>query len=73
MPKIKLLLRELKRLSSLLSKEIIATKAKEINAENQILKTEEKKEFYHSLRCLELEFLEGIKEKIDSETFGKNE
>ena len=73
MPKIKLSLRELKRLSILLSKEIKATKANEKNAENQSFKTEEKKEFYNSLRCLELEFLEGIKEKIDSETFGRNE
>ena len=73
MPKIKLSLRELKRLSILLSKEIKATKANEKNAENQSFKTEEKKEFYHYLRCSELEFLEGIKEKIDSETFGKNE
>ena len=73
MPKIKLSLRELKRLSILLSKEIKAKKTKEKNAEKQSFKTEEKKEFYHYLRCLELEFLEGIKEKIDLETFARNE
>ena len=73
MPKIKLSVTELKRLSNVLSKELNSKKA-ELNAiEKQIWNSEERKNHFRDLQETNIKNLEIIKEKIDSETFGKNE
>ena len=73
MPKIKFTVSELKRLSNVISKELNSKKA-ELNAiEKQTWNSEERKNHFRDLQETNIKNIEIIKEKIDSETFARNE
>ena len=72
MPKVKLSIKELKRLSLILGKEIEAKNKTLQNMENQGFQSEERKKALIKMQSDDLDFVNCIKEKFDSETFGRN-
>ena len=71
MPKIKLSVKEMKRISLILSKEINSSKSVIANTEKQIFSTKDRKDFVRERQNEDLEFIELIKNKFDSETFAR--
>ena len=71
MPKIKLSVKEMKRASLVLSKEIQYSKAVNENTKKQIFSTKDKKDEVLEKQKNDIEFLEGIKNKFDIELFGR--
>ena len=72
MPKIKLSVKELKRLSKILEKEMDAKMKTLTNMKEQNFQSEERKEALIKLQSDDLDFVNVIKEKFDSELFGRN-
>ena len=72
MPKVKLSVKEMKRLSFILGKEIRASKATINNTSKQDFKLEDRKKVVEETQLEDLQFLETMKEKFDIETFGRN-
>ena len=67
MPKIKLSVKEMKRISFILSKQINESKSIIANTEKLIFSTKDRKDFVRKRQNKDLEFIESIKNKIDSE------
>lgn len=72
MPKVKLSIKELNRLSLILDKELKAKKTTLNNMQNQEFQSEERKKALMKLQSDDFEFVNAIKEKFDIETFGRN-
>ena len=72
MPKVKLSIKELDRLSLILDKELKAKKTTLNNMQNQEFQSEERKKALIKLQSYDFEFVNAIKEKFDIETFGRN-
>lgn len=70
--KIKLSIKELKRLSKILEKEMDAKTTTLTNMKKQSFQSEERKESLMKLQSDDLDFVSLIKEKIDIELFGRN-
>lgn len=72
MTKIKLSVKEMKRISLILSKQINESKSIIENTEKKIFSTKDRKDFVRERQNEDLQFLETIKTKFDIETFGRN-
>ena len=72
MPKIKLSVKEMNRISIIIKNKIEEKKGLIKNLENQKFSSLMRKESVKHLQREDLLFLELIKEKFDIETFGKN-
>ena len=71
MPKIKLSVKEMKRISLILSKQINESKSIIANTEKKIFSTKDRKDFVRERQNEDLEFIELIKNKFDIELFGR--
>ena len=72
MAKIKLSFKEIKRLSLILEKEINIKMKKLANMNEQNFQSEERKKALLKVQSDDLDFVNIIKEKFDSEIFGRN-
>ena len=72
MAKVKLSVKEMKRISFILGKEIRASKAIINNTSKQEFKLEDRKKVVEETQLEDLQFLETMKAKFDIETFGRN-
>ena len=71
MPKIKLSVKEMRRISLIIGRDIQSKKATLENVKKQEWCNDEKKKIQISLIEKDISFVELIKEKFDSETFGR--
>jgi hypothetical protein len=71
MPKIKLRIGEIHRISMILKKEVEVSKKDLINLKNQNFKREDSKQAVVNAKTADLQLLELIKEKFDLEIFAK--
>ena len=72
MPKIKLSFKEIKRLSLILEKEMNIKMKNLTNMNEQNFQSEERKKALLKVQSGDLDFVNIIKEKFDSEIFGRN-
>lgn len=72
MPKIKLSFKEIKRLSLILEKEMNIKMKNLTNMNEQNFQSEERKKALLKVQSDDLDFVNIIKEKFDSEIFGRN-